>query len=116
MDQYNNGNQNIYNPNQCNNGYQQPQYVPQNDVEPAMTLGDWMLTMLLMMIPCANLVLLFVWAFSPDTPKSKSNWAKASLIFMAIAIVLMIAFISFFYNVIFAPALSEYINKAGIMW
>lgn len=55
-------------------------------------VGDWMLTMLVMAIPIVNLVMLFVWALSSSTPKSKSNWAKASLIWMAIGIGLLVIF------------------------
>ena len=52
-----------------------------------VTVGNWMLTILLMCIPIVNLVLLFVWGFGSNTPVSKANWAKASLIWMAIFIV-----------------------------
>ena len=55
-----------------------------------MTVGDWIVTYLLMIIPIANLVLLFIWAFGSDTKKSKKSWAKATLIFMAVGIVLSI--------------------------
>ncbi|MFA9398939.1 MAG: hypothetical protein ACERKV_11845 [Clostridiaceae bacterium] len=57
-----------------------------------VTLGDWLLTILLSLIPIVNIVMLFVWSFSGSTPKSKSNWAKATLIFVAIGIVLNILF------------------------
>lgn len=72
--------------------YQQPVYQQpyQSDVEPPVSVGEWMLTMLLMAIPCVNIIMLFVWAFGSGAPKSKSNWAKASLIWIAIAIVLEI--------------------------
>jgi hypothetical protein len=49
-----------------------------------------MLTTLLMCIPIVNLVLLFVWAFGSNTPESKANWARASLMWMVIAVVLSI--------------------------
>ncbi|MCE9613833.1 MAG: hypothetical protein K8T26_06120 [Lentisphaerae bacterium] len=51
-----------------------------------VTTRNWMLTMLLMCIPLVNLILLCVWAFGSNTPVSKANWAKASLIWMGIAI------------------------------
>ncbi|NLB81463.1 MAG: hypothetical protein GX800_07635, partial [Clostridiaceae bacterium] len=49
-----------------------------------------LLTTLLMCIPLINLVLLFVWAFGSNTEISKSNWAKAALIWMFIGIVLSV--------------------------
>ena len=52
-----------------------------------VTIGNWMLTYLLMCIPLVNFILLFVWAFGSNTPESKANWAKASLIWMVIGIV-----------------------------
>jgi hypothetical protein len=55
---------------------------------PPVTLGDWMLTMLLCFIPLVNIVMLLVWAFSSTTNPSKANWAKASLIWFVIGIVL----------------------------
>jgi hypothetical protein len=67
------------------NQYQQPVYNQQGE-EPA-TVGNWVLTLFLTTIPCVGIILLFVWAFGSGTPKSKSNWAKAQLIWAAIAIV-----------------------------
>lgn len=57
-----------------------------------VSIGDWIVTMILMAIPLVNFIMLLVWAFSSSTPKSKSNWAKASLIFMVVSIVLVIIF------------------------
>ena len=34
--------------------------------------------------------MLCIWAFGSSTPKTKSNWAKAQLIFVAIGVVLSI--------------------------
>jgi hypothetical protein len=51
-----------------------------------VTTGNWMMTYLLMCIPLINLILLFVWAFGSNTPISKANWAKASLLWMVIGI------------------------------
>jgi hypothetical protein len=55
-----------------------------------ITLGQWMVTLLLMIIPIVNIVLLFVWAFGSGTHPSKANWAKASLIYLAIVIVVYV--------------------------
>ena len=79
--------------------YQQPsvqdqlqyQYQqPESNLEEPMTLGEWPITMLIMLIPCVNIIMAFVWAFSSKEKKSKSNYFKAWLIFMAIVIVLYI--------------------------
>lgn len=49
-----------------------------------------MLTYLLMMIPLVNIITLFVWAFGSNTPVSKANWAKASLIWIVLGVVLYV--------------------------
>lgn len=55
-----------------------------------VTLGDWMVTILLTAIPIVNIIMLFVWGFSSNTHPSKANWAKASLIWLAIVIVIYV--------------------------
>ena len=54
--------------------------VPVAKQHEPVSFGDWMLTMLLLVIPIVNIVMLFVWAFGSNTNPSKSNWAKASLL------------------------------------
>ncbi len=68
----------------------QPVYYQQPETETPVSVGDWVLTIFLTCIPCVGLILLFVWAFGSSAPKSKSNWAKAELIWVAIGIVLTI--------------------------
>ena len=51
-----------------------------------MTTGQWMLTTFLAQLPIAGLVLLFIWAFGSGHHPSKSNWAKACLIWFAIGL------------------------------
>ena len=58
--------------------------------------GDWFLTMLITAIPVVGLIMLFVWAFGSNTNISKSNWAKAALIWMAISIGMVIIFVVIF--------------------
>lgn len=58
----------------------------------SVTVGDWLLTMLIMIIPLVNLIMLFVWAFGSGTNESKANWAKASLLWMLIGIVIAFIF------------------------
>jgi len=61
--------------------------------DPTMSLGDWLITFLIMMIPIANLVMLIIWAFGGNTQPTKANWAKAALILMlTIPVVYMLFF------------------------
>lgn len=60
------------------------------EVEEPVSMGEWLISMLLMCIPCVNIVLMFVWAFSSSVKKSKSNFFKAALIAYGITIILSI--------------------------
>lgn len=55
-------------------------------IQGVVTVGEWMGTIFLTIIPIVNIILLFIWAFGSNTKISKANWAKASLIWAAIAI------------------------------
>jgi len=68
-------------------------YQPFQKQAEEVTLGDWMITILLSAIPIVNIVMLFVWAFGSSTNPSKANWAKATLIWMVIGIALAIIFV-----------------------
>ena len=68
-------------------------YQPFQKQAEEVTLGDWMVTILLSAIPVVNLVMLFLWAFGSTTNPSKANWAKATLIWMVIGIALAILFV-----------------------
>ncbi|MCI8947841.1 MAG: hypothetical protein HFI91_12435 [Lachnospiraceae bacterium] len=61
----------------------------QNWEEP-VSMGEWLVSMLLMCIPCVNIILMFVWAFGSSAKKSKSNYFKAALIMAGISVVLSI--------------------------
>ena len=89
---YNNGSYTNYN-NGCqpyNNG--QPYADGQLELEEPVKVSEWLVSMLLMMIPCVNIILVFVWAFSSSEKKSKSNYFKASLILFAISMGLSFLF------------------------
>jgi len=62
-----------------------------NDV---VTTGNWIITYLIMCIPLINIIMLFVWAFGGGAQASKANWAKVSLIWIVISIILAILFIA----------------------
>ena len=63
-----------------------------------ITTGEWFLTLLITAIPLVGIIMLFVWAFSGGTNPNKSNWAKAQLIWMVLAIVLVAILIVVFYG------------------
>lgn len=86
---YQDSNYQQYQYNNYNGGYQMPyQQAPQLDLEEPVKLGEWMITFLIMMVPCINIIMMFVWAFSSTEKKSKSNFFKAYLIWAGIIFVL----------------------------
>ena len=81
--------------NQYANQQQNPNYATNyvsNNNSKTVSVGDWIITFIIMAIPFVNIIMLLVWAFGNNTPKSKANWAKAGLIFYLIAIILAIIF------------------------
>ena len=54
-----------------------------------ISVGEWMVILLITSIPVVNIIMLFLWTFSNRTPASKSNFAKASLIWLAISYILL---------------------------
>jgi len=57
-----------------------------------VSVKDWVITILITSLPLIGLIMLFVWAFGDGAQPSKKNWAIATLIWYAIAIVLVIIF------------------------
>lgn len=51
-----------------------------------VSVGNWILTFIVLSIPLVGFIMLFVWGFGDSTPKSKSNFCKASLLLGIIAI------------------------------
>lgn len=90
--QYNSGQpyQNTYQ-NMYQNTYQNPyQNNSQMELEEPVKISEWVLAMVLMLIPCVNIIMMFVWAFSSTEKKSKSNFFKAYLIFFGISMGVML--------------------------
>lgn len=54
-----------------------------------MSVKDWVITILITAIPLVGFIMLFVWAFGSGGNVNKANWAKASLIWVAVGMVLM---------------------------
>ncbi|MFJ5771207.1 hypothetical protein [Psychrobacillus sp. NPDC093180] len=76
--------------------YENIQQKPVGD----MSVGEWLITMLIMIIPIVNIVMLFIWGFG--SPDKRRNYARASLIWMAISIVLIIIFYGAIFAIIFS--------------
>ena len=90
---YNDQNQN------CNQGYNNQRY-DQNynmnynqgmDTSP-LSMGQWVLTILAALIPCAGTILYLVWAFSQNGNINRRNYCRAALIIQAVVLLLYLVF------------------------
>lgn len=95
------------------NQYQQPGYYgqpPLKDDSHFMTMKDWLITWLIMIIPFANIVMPFVWAFgTPSEPKfqSRKTMFQAYLVLALIAVIICIVIVA-----ITGVSLLNYIERA----
>ncbi len=55
-----------------------------------VSVGDWMITLLITAIPIIGFIMLFVWAFGGGNKISKANWAKAIILWYIILVALFI--------------------------
>ena len=56
-----------------------------------MTVGEWMLTLLVLAIPLVNLVMYLVWAFSGTGNVNRRNFCRASIYWVLIIVGLWLA-------------------------
>jgi len=82
--------------------------MPARESSP-ITLGDWIITLIVLAIPIVGIVMLFVWGFSSGTHPSKQNYCRAVLI---IALAMFVLFFMFAIMGGFA-ALSLFHNAGG---
>ena len=71
------------------------QVVDYHGLEEPVSVGEWIVSMLIMLVPCLNIIMMFVWAFGKSEKKSKSNFFKASLIYAGVMLVLYLIFAVF---------------------
>lgn len=69
--------------------------VKQYDTTP-MTVGNWLVTIILLAIPVVGIICLLYWSLSSTGNVNRRNYCLASLIVVAIFIVLAIIFAVFF--------------------
>lgn len=69
-----------------------------------VSLGDWLITLIVLAIPIVGIVMMFVWGFSDNTHPSKRNYCRAVLILALIMLV--------FWFLIFATIGSSLLHSA----
>ncbi|MCP1109293.1 hypothetical protein [Ohessyouella blattaphilus] len=82
---------------------QQPTFDKDANLDKSpMEMKDWLLTLIVLMVPCVGIVMYFVWAFSSTGNINRRNFCRAGLVMSAIALILYILFIAIFGAAIFA--------------
>ena len=77
-----------------NTNYMPNYNMPQQPVDD-MSVGDWLITLILTFIPVVGFICLIVWAVGSSYEKrSRKNWAIAQFIISIIFMVLSILFVS----------------------
>lgn len=81
-------------------GYQQehsqtvPPYMPQNNQygndTSVLGIGQWVMTLIMGMIPCVGIILYIVWGFSSAGNENRKNFCRAQLLIIAVLFVLYI--------------------------
>lgn len=77
-----------------------------SQLEQPMSLGEWIITLIVLGIPCVGFIMMFVWGFGQGNT-SRKNYCRAMLIFMVIGIVLSAIFYASI-AALFATALNSY--------
>lgn len=72
-----------------------------------MTMGEWVITLIVGAIPCVGLIMLFVWAFGNGN-ENRKNFCRAQLIVSAIVTVLFVIIYVVFFAAMFASLSSYY--------
>ena len=65
---------------------------------PVVSVKEWLLTNLILMIPLVNIVMMLVWAFGSNTNPNKANYFKATLILFAIVMVIYLVLAVVFFG------------------
>lgn len=52
-------------------------------------MGEWFITLIVMMIPCVNLIMMIIWAFGNGN-ENRKNYCRANLIVTVVGTVLAV--------------------------
>ena len=92
-----NASYNQMNSNEKYEYYQQPiqNQVHELDQSP-MSMGSWVLTILVMFIPCAGIILYLIWAFGKNGNVNRRNYCRAYLVIYAVIIAIYLLIVLVF--------------------
>ena len=66
------------------------------ELEKPVSVGDWILTLIIFCIPIVGFIMMLVWAFGGTSSVSKRNYCRACLFFVILAVVLSLLFLFVF--------------------
>lgn len=74
----------------------------QEDTSP-LSMGEWLLTLLIAMVPCIGLIVYLVWAFDRSGNVNRKNFCRAYLILQVISVALVTVMLIFtlLFNVVY---------------
>jgi len=61
-------------------------------LEKPVSIGDWVLTLIVLGLPILNVILYIYWALSDSTPLSKKNYCRACILIFAIVVAASVMF------------------------
>jgi hypothetical protein len=67
-----------------------------NSQERPVSVGDWVLTLIIFSVPLLNIIFLLYWALSDSAAPSKKNYCRACLLFLAIGVACGLLFLFVF--------------------
>lgn len=73
----------------------QPEPMDKGPIVPQMSVGEWIITFLILAIPLVNFIMMFIWAFDPTS--GRRNFSRAYLIITGIFLALSILLIGFMF-------------------
>ncbi len=72
-----------------------------------LTVGQWMLTLLIIGIPVVNIVMMLIWSFSDSAHTDRRRFSRAYLIFLVIVLALVLAFLLIFGSALMDSSMYE---------
>lgn len=66
----------------------------EKDPIPPVSIAEWLITLLIILIPVINVIMLLVWSLNKSTHRSKANFSKAVFILILITLFLFVVILA----------------------
>ncbi len=67
-----------------------------NSIAPVMRVIDWVVVLILSVLPVVNIIVMFIWAFGNTENPNRSNFARAFLIVVGVYMLICAIFVGQF--------------------